>query len=101
LQQFPANSVAPNDLPPAVDQQASISTSGSGGGGSITIRHGGGLSNIPFIVGDATLNGTAGTISSGDFTFPVRSYQGNFTLGNIRIITPRPWYYLSPSVSKS
>jgi CHAT domain-containing protein len=90
LQQFPANSVAPNDLPPAVDQQASISTSGSGGGGSITIRHGGGLSNIPFIVGDATLNGTAGTISSGDFTFPVRSYQGNFTLGNIRIITPSP-----------
>ena len=88
LQQFPPNTVAPNDLPPALDQPASISTSGSSGGGSITIRHGGGVSSIPFSVGNATLNGAAGSITSGKFTLPVRAYLGNFTLGNIRIITP-------------
>jgi filamentous hemagglutinin family protein len=44
---------------------ASISTAGSTGGGAINIQHSGGANNIPFIVGDATQNGTAGAISTG------------------------------------
>ena len=90
LQQLPPGTINPKDIPATLDQQASISTSGGGGGGSITIRHGGGLGGIPFTVGDATLNGSAGTITSGNFTLPPQSFQGNFTLGNIRIITPNP-----------
>jgi filamentous hemagglutinin family protein len=43
---------------------ASISTAGGAGGGAITIRHGGGLANTPFVVGDATTNGTAGAITT-------------------------------------
>ncbi|MBD0334678.1 MAG: CHAT domain-containing protein [Cyanobacteria bacterium Co-bin13] len=42
---------------------ASLSSSGGLGGGTIAIRHGGGLE--PFRVGDATSNGTAGAIVSG------------------------------------
>ncbi|MDX2099713.1 MAG: CHAT domain-containing protein [Leptolyngbyaceae cyanobacterium bins.59] len=44
---------------------ASISTAGGARGGSITIRHGGGSQNVPFSVGDARVNGTAGSISTG------------------------------------
>ena len=57
---------------------ASISTAGATGGGSIVIRHGGN-GEIPFIVGDAAQNGTHGaiargngsveTISTGDFFY--------------------------------
>ncbi len=69
----------------------SISTVGGLGGGDITIRHGGGLFNIPFIVGNASLNGTAGAISSGAFTLaPLQTLFGNYSLGNIQILTPSP-----------
>lgn len=44
---------------------ASISTAGSAGGGAINIQHSGGANNIPFIIGDATQNGTAEAISTG------------------------------------
>ena len=44
--------------------QASISSAGSTGGGAVTIRHGGN-GVTPFIVGNATINGTAGSITSG------------------------------------
>jgi filamentous hemagglutinin family protein len=37
-------------------------------GGSVTIQHDGGADNIPFIVGDASENGTAGAISTGAVT---------------------------------
>ncbi|HEY9601136.1 MAG TPA: CHAT domain-containing protein [Allocoleopsis sp.] len=87
LQQFPANSVNPNDLPPGLSQPASISSAGGSGGGAILIRHGGGQKGIPFTVGDATTNGTAGSVTSGDFTLPVRAFNGNYTLGNIQILT--------------
>ncbi|HEY9707026.1 MAG TPA: CHAT domain-containing protein, partial [Oculatellaceae cyanobacterium] len=90
LQQLPPGSINPNDLPPTLAQQASISSAGGRGGGSITIRHGGGLDSIPFTVGDAAVNGTAGTVTSGTFTLPNQSFQGNYTLGNIRIITSVP-----------
>ncbi|HLO50686.1 MAG TPA: filamentous hemagglutinin N-terminal domain-containing protein, partial [Kamptonema sp.] len=70
---------------------ASISTAGGTGGGAITIRHGGGTVT-PFIVGDATTNGTKGAIASGannaiatTLTVPVP--PATYTQGNINIIT--------------
>ena len=45
-------------------QTASISTAGGADGGTIVIQHGGD-GTIPFIVGDATTNGTAGAITRG------------------------------------
>ncbi|NJL03289.1 MAG: hypothetical protein HC910_22980, partial [Spirulinaceae cyanobacterium SM2_1_0] len=44
---------------------ASISVAGAASGGTVIIRHGGN-GEIPFIVGDADLNGTVGTITRGD-----------------------------------
>jgi len=35
------------------------------GGGTVTIRHDGGADNVPFTVGDAAVNGTAGSINAG------------------------------------
>ena len=68
--------------------RASISTIGGLGGGDITIRHGGGQRLIPFVVGDATTNGTAGTITSGEFNIePLESYLLTFIEGNISLIT--------------
>ncbi|MEQ9626271.1 CHAT domain-containing protein [Coleofasciculus chthonoplastes] len=68
-------------------RNASISTAGGNGGGGISIQHGGqGL--IPFNVGDASINGTAGTITSGESNLePFQSFPDNQTEGNIRIIT--------------
>ncbi len=79
----------------------SISTSGGNGGGDITIRHGGrGLT--PFDVGNATTNGTAGAITSGDFSIlPLQSFRFTFTEGNIQIISidePPVEETISPSV---
>lgn len=37
-------------------------------GGSVTIQHNGGTDNVPFIVGDASENGTAGAINAGTLT---------------------------------
>ncbi|NEZ58701.1 CHAT domain-containing protein [Adonisia turfae] len=72
--------------------EASISTVDSGDGGDITITHGGGFINVPFTVGDASVNGTAGAITSAadNVIDPVQVFPGSFTQGNIRIITPTP-----------
>ncbi len=73
------------------NQLTSISTAGGLGGGNIIIRHGGGALKVPFIVGDASINGTAGAISSGGFTiFPRQSFLGSYTLGNIQLLTTNP-----------
>lgn len=67
----------------------SILSSGGAGGGDITIEHGGN-GETPFIVGDGTTNGTAGTITSGDSAIsspPDQSFRGSVTVGNIDIIT--------------
>lgn len=66
---------------------ASISSAGGLGGGEITIQHGGnGI--IPFSVGDASLNGTAAAITSGDFTIePLRIFPFTHVEGNIQIIS--------------
>jgi filamentous hemagglutinin family protein len=83
---------------------ASISTAGGAGGGSITIRHGGGVFGTPFTVG-ADYNGTNGTrgairsttaplnttgsgnqITSGVYPGP---YNQGTSPSEIRLITPR------------
>jgi hypothetical protein len=70
---------------------ASISTAGLTGGGDILIRHDGGLQGIPFVVGNAPTNGTAGAITSGDFAIaPPQSFPSSFTLGNVQIVTDTP-----------
>jgi filamentous hemagglutinin family protein len=70
---------------------ASISSDGGTSGGAITIRHGG-AGVTPFIAGDATTNGTAGSITSGEVTIsPNASYLYNhFEPPNIRIISVPP-----------
>ncbi len=44
---------------------SSLSTAGGLGGGNITIRHRGGLLRVPFVIGDSSLNGTQGAITTG------------------------------------
>jgi filamentous hemagglutinin family protein len=67
---------------------SSISTAGGTGNGSIIIRHGGGSLKIPFSVGDASKNGTAGALTTGGDTItPTQAFPGSYTLGNIQIIT--------------
>jgi filamentous hemagglutinin family protein len=70
---------------------ASISTVGGTGSGAVTIRHGGN-GNTPFIVGNAATNGTAGavTTASNNTISPTQSFAGNYTQGNIQIITQAP-----------
>ncbi|MGA1626978.1 MAG: hypothetical protein ACO4AJ_15355, partial [Prochlorothrix sp.] len=46
-------------------QEASISARGGTGGGTITIRHGGGNLSVPFVTGDTTLNGTRAGLVTG------------------------------------
>ncbi|MBD1920027.1 CHAT domain-containing protein, partial [Microcoleus sp. FACHB-831] len=66
---------------------ASICTSGGIGAGSIRISHGG--SKItPFKVGDASINGTLGVISSGNNAIALQqSFLSSYTQGNIQILT--------------
>jgi filamentous hemagglutinin family protein len=69
------------------DVEASISTTGGNDGGEIIIRHGGN-GEIPFIIGDASNNGTAATITSGNFSItPSQSFLFTHTEGNIQIIS--------------
>jgi filamentous hemagglutinin family protein len=89
LGQLPPNAIDSSDIPAKLDRQASISTAGDASGGSITIRHGGGNQNIPFTVGNATTNGTTGSITTrpNNTISPTRSFFGSYTQDNIRIIT--------------
>ena len=64
-----------------------IETDGLSSDGSITITHGGGLTDTPFRVGDSSVNGTAGSISTGTTTIENESFAGSVTRGNIEIIT--------------
>jgi len=67
---------------------SSISTAGGTGNGSIIIRHGGGSAKIPFVVGDASKNGTAGALTTGkDIITTPQVFPGSYTLGNIQLIT--------------
>ncbi len=67
---------------------ASISTYGRAGGGSIAIDHGGD-SVTPFVVGNASRNGTAGVITSNliNSILPTEAFPDSATRGKIQIIT--------------
>ncbi|MGB0562131.1 MAG: CHAT domain-containing protein [Spirulinaceae cyanobacterium] len=68
----------------------SISTTGLTAGGTITIRHGG-LGLVPFTIGDASINGSAGSLSTGtgagQTLSPTQSYLFDFTQGGIQILS--------------
>ena len=68
---------------------ASISTAGGIAGGNILIFHGGGDFGVPFDVGNAALNGTAGAITTGvsNAITPFQSFPGSYFQNNIGIIT--------------
>jgi hypothetical protein len=67
---------------------ASISTAGGLGGGSINIRHGGGGLNVPFIVNNSSVNGTAGLLTDGFNSFPNgATILGPDQVGNVALIT--------------
>ncbi|AFY58601.1 filamentous hemagglutinin family N-terminal domain protein [Rivularia sp. PCC 7116] len=65
-----------------------IATVGEDSSGSVEIRHDGTRENVPFIVGDASLNGTAGAINTGtniispttEFPNPGTENQGNINI---------------------
>ncbi len=72
-----------------IDQKnilASISTAAGLNGGSITIRHGGN-GVIPFIVGNPSINGSAGEITSGQFEIVNGQYFFTETQGNTSIVS--------------
>jgi len=77
---------------------ASISTSGATGSGAVTIRHGGN-GTTPFVVGNADTNGTAAAITTGSSNTisPSQSFPGNYTQGNIQIITQEPPQVSTPT----
>lgn len=65
-----------------------IYTAGEESSGSVEISHDGTIENIPFIVGDASVNGTAGAINTGDnIISPTTEFPnpGTITQGNISI----------------
>ncbi|MEQ8997372.1 MAG: CHAT domain-containing protein [Coleofasciculus sp. B1-GNL1-01] len=68
-------------------EEVSISSAGGNDNGSITIRHGGN-SETPFIIGDATTNGTVGAITDGDITLlPTQSLLFTQIDGDIEILS--------------
>lgn len=68
----------------------SIFSFGATQSGDITIRHGGN-GTVAFSVGDASTNGTAGVISSGNFTINTpQSFLSNHQEGNIQLLTDVP-----------
>jgi CHAT domain-containing protein len=81
---------ATNTFTDANGVEASISTAGGNGGGNITIAHGGN-GVTPFVVGDATINGTTADITSGNVTIALpQSFLFTYTQGNIGIISVDP-----------
>ena len=78
----------------SINPAATITTAASSGG-AVTIQHGGGALNVPFIVGNARTNGTAGVIVSGSATAPNRlaptqSFSQSTSQGTIQILTTPP-----------
>ena len=59
------------------------------GGADITLTHGGN-GDIPFIVGDGSVNGTVGGITNDVTSVPFQSFLGTVALGNIEIRTDAP-----------
>lgn len=84
---------------PAIPPNTTIFSQGTTQGGSVTIQHDGGITNNPFVVGDASLNGVVGAIDTGSTvisptspinSFPVLPNGGSaldVPLGNINLIS--------------
>jgi filamentous hemagglutinin family protein len=93
---------ATNSFPNLDGTNASIATGGANRGGTIIIRHGG-LGITPFIVGNASTNGTAGAITTGNFLpvqtiSPTREFYNTHTQDGIQIISV-PGQTLQPPIS--
>jgi CHAT domain-containing protein len=75
---------------------ASVITIGSLGGGDITLQYDGDpnllpTQRTPFIVGDATVNGSAGELTSGDFSINSGEFYFTEQRGNVAIVSvPSP-----------
>lgn len=67
-------------------QPASISTIGGTQGGTISIEHSNGNA-VPFAVGDASTNGTAGTLTTGTDSISSGEFPYNETQGGISLIS--------------
>ncbi|MEC4988867.1 MAG: CHAT domain-containing protein [Oscillatoria sp. PMC 1068.18] len=88
---------------------SSISTIGSNGDGEILIRHGG-EGDIPFIIGDSSINGTAGIVTNDTSTLQLgESFPYTIQRGNIGLIgveapplpeTPETEPPLQPSINE-
>ncbi|MEQ8969437.1 MAG: CHAT domain-containing protein [Coleofasciculus sp. C1-SOL-03] len=83
------------------DIDASISTAAGSTGGQVIIRHGGGV-GISFDVGNASLNGTAGAITTGtdNSIVPPQSFSDSYSQGtppnDIQIIAQNNSFVFSP-----
>jgi len=65
-----------------------INTAGADSSGSVEISHDGTIENVPFIVGDASINGTAAAINAGENVISATTQfpnSGTVTQGNISI----------------
>ena len=91
---------------------ASISTAGGTGGGKIAITHAGGDGGTPiqpFVVGGATINGTAAAITTGQSSITSQSFPRSRSVGNIAFstddaidpITPTPTPSVTPTPTPS
>jgi CHAT domain-containing protein len=69
--------------------EASLSVVGSAEEGEMQIRHGSETVQAPFVVGNATTNGTAGALSGAatNTVLPLRSFPFSFTQGNISLLS--------------
>ena len=70
-------------------------TTAADSGGAVTIQHGGGALKVPFIIGNARTNGTAGAIITGSATSPntfapTQSFLQSTSRGAIQIVTTLP-----------
>ncbi|MEO0396721.1 MAG: filamentous hemagglutinin N-terminal domain-containing protein [Cyanobacteria bacterium P01_A01_bin.137] len=73
------------------ESSATIVTDGFKVDGTITITHGG---QAPFDIGDASVNGTAGSLTTGETTLadgnPNEPFLGSFDAGDIQIVVAEP-----------
>lgn len=65
-----AVNISANGLVQGTGAGITINTSGTTTGGSIAIQHNGGPDNVPFVVGSASTNGTAGAINNTNTAIP-------------------------------
>ncbi len=64
-----------------------IDTRGGSGGGSVYIEHNGGLDGLPFVVGNASFNGTAGGIATNQTTINSDTFSESIAeIGDVTIV---------------